>query len=238
MHPLSTSRILAAFSNGYPALSRNNRGPAAVGAFTGKSAGGSTGAPRWYRQEQLYGPLLAPARCWLLDDGSLTQHLIDTGRVFSLTRLAQRWEQPEPHERRLLGMGARERALVRRVALHLDGEPVVFARSVFPVSSLTGPLARLQRLANQSLGSFLFAQPHMRRSPFELARLAGDSVYLPRELHQKEDAWARRSCFVVAERPLLVSEVFLRGFPAWRVPMPLHRSRRGQVDAAIGRLKH
>jgi chorismate--pyruvate lyase len=193
--------------------------------------------PRWYRQEQIHGPLLARDRCWLLDDGSLTQHLIDTGRQFSLSRLSQRWEQPLAQERRLLCMGQRERALVRRVALRLDGEVVVFARSVFPVSSLTGPLLRLRSLASQSLGSFLFAQTDMRRSPFEIARLPGNSSYLPARLRQDAPAWARRSCFVVAGRPLLVSEVFLEGFPHWRSPMPLHRSRRGQVDAAIGRAK-
>jgi chorismate--pyruvate lyase len=194
-------------------------------------------APRWYRQEQVHSPLLAPARRWLLDDGSLTQHLLDTGRQFSLTRLAQRWEQPEPGERRLLNMGAREQALVRRVALRLDGEVVVFARSVFPSSSLRGPLLRLRRLANQSLGSFLFAQSDMRRSPFDIALLSGDSSYLPDDLQQRGPAWARRSCFVVAGKPLLVSEVFLEGFPHWQAPMPLHRSRRGQVSAAIGRSK-
>ena len=192
-------------------------------------------APRWYREEQIYGPLLAADRCWLLDDGSLTEHLIATGQRFSLTRLAQRWEQVSADERRLLRMGARERALVRRVALRLDGEDVVFARSVFPVSSLSGPLARLQRLQNQSLGSFLFAQPDMRRSPFELARLVPGSSYVPEDLQQTAAAWARRSCFVVAGRPLLVSEVFLDGFPRWQAPMPLHRSRRGQVDGRIGR---
>lgn len=192
-------------------------------------------SPRWYYPEQLHSQLLAPVRSWLLDDGSLTQHLLNSGRQFSLTRLSQRWERPTRQEQQLLAMGRRERALIRQVALRLDDKPVVFARSVFPAHGLTGPLLRLRRLANQSLGSFLFAQAGMRRSPFQLSLLPGESHYLPVGLQQSTPVWARRSCFQVAGKALLVSEVFLDGFPRWNAPMPLHRSRRGQVDAAIGR---
>lgn len=189
----------------------------------------------WQDERRFPGPVLAPVRSWLLDDGSLTGHLIDTGRRFSVQRWAQRWEYPTREERLMLGMGLRERAMVRRVVLQLDGAPVVYARSVFPARSLEGPLRRLRRLMNQSLGAFLFSRPDMRRSPFEIALLSGDDAYLPGALRQREPAWARRSCFVVAGRPLLVSEVFLAGFPAWTAATPLHRSRRGQVDATIGR---
>ena len=189
--------------------------------------------PRWRAPQQLPGRLLADVRSWLLDDGSLTQHLIDTGRRFSLERRRQAWEQPLRDERLLLAMGAREKAMVRQVVLRLDGEAVVFARSVFPVSTLDGPLLRLRRLQNQSLGAFLFARPDMRRSPYQVALLEGNSPYLPAELHQTEPAWARRSRFVVAGKPMLVSEVFLAAFPRWSAPTPLHRSRRGQVSATM-----
>jgi chorismate--pyruvate lyase len=180
------------------------------------------------------GPLLAPVRRWLLDDGSLTQHLVNTGRRFSVERWRQHWTGVALDERRFLGMGLRERAMVRQVILRLDGEAVVYARSVFPARSLRGPLLHLRRLAHQSLGAFLFARTDMRRSPFELALLDGDDPYLPPGLRQAGQAWARRSCFVVADQPLLVSEVFLEGFRGWDAVMPLHRSRRGLVDATIG----
>jgi len=191
--------------------------------------------PAWRREEQIAGPLLAPVRSWLLDDGSLTQHLVRTGRRFSVERWSQGWERPALDERQRLAMGGRERAMVRQVVLRLDGRAVVYARSIFPARSLTGPLRRLRSLANQSLGAFLFSRPDMRRSPFEVTRLAGNDPYLPAPLHQAPGAWARRSCFLVAERPLLVSEVFLEAFPTWSAPTPLHRSRRGQVDATIAR---
>ena len=191
--------------------------------------------PCWRTEKRLFGSLPAGVRSWLLDDGSLTRRLIDTGREFSLQRWSQSWAPVALEERRRLRMGLRERAVIRQVVLRLDGEAVVFARSVFPADSLAGPLLTLRRLAKRSLGAFLFARADMRRSPFELARLAGDSPYLPAALHQAAPAWARRSCFQVAGKPLLVSEVFLRGFPRWRSPMPVHRSRRGRVSATIGR---
>ncbi|MEE4278890.1 MAG: chorismate lyase [Halieaceae bacterium] len=198
------------------------------------SSAAAAAAFHWRPQERVPGPLLAPVRRWLLDDGSLTQHLVNTGRRFSVDRWAQHFAAPTLDERRLLQMGTREHAMVRQVVLCLDEQPVVFARSVFPVSSLRGPLKHLRRLSNQSLGAFLFARPDMRRSPFELALMAGDSSYLPLTLHQRAPAWARRSCFVVDGKPLLVSEVFLSGFRGWPAVMPLHRSRRGQVDVTIG----
>lgn len=192
-------------------------------------------SPLWRREEHFPGPALAPVRRWLLDDGSLTQHLINTGSAFSVERRRQAWESPSLDERRLLGMGLREKAMVRQVVLRLDGRPVVYARSVFTARSLEGPLRRLRNLTNKSLGAFLFSRPDMRRSPFELALLPGNSLYLPQDLQQAAPAWARRSCFVVASRAILVSEVFLDAFPRWSAAMPLHRSRRGQVDATIGR---
>lgn len=191
--------------------------------------------PHWQHETVVPGPLLAPVRHWLLDDGSLTQHLLNTGRQFSLQRWQQCWESPSLDECRRLNMRYRERAMIRQVVLRLDGNAMVYARSVFPVSTLRGPLLRLRRLANQSLGAFLFARNDMRRSPFELALLDGDHSYLPAALHQQEAAWARRSCFQVAGKSMLVSEVFLRDFPSWQAPIPLHRSRRGQVRGTIGR---
>ncbi|MEM6485264.1 MAG: chorismate lyase [Pseudomonadota bacterium] len=192
-------------------------------------------SPKWQEPSRLLEPALAKVRPWLLDDGSLTQHLIDSGRSFSLERWQQRWEAPRLDEKRMLRMSLQAGAIVRSVILKLDQIPVVFARSVFPTSSLTGPLLRLRKLENQSLGALLFARTDMRRSPFQITRLSGMSSYMPEHLHQCDSAWARRSCFMVAGKPLLVSEVFLEAFPAWNSRLPLHRSRRGLVNGTIGR---
>jgi len=151
---------------------------------------------------------------------------------FRVQRLYQGWEVPLPSERALLGLPPRQLALVREVALSLGPDAVVFARSVFPLSSLTGELAHLRRLENKSLGAILFKHPGMRRRPFELALMAGNCGYLPASLHQAAPAWGRRSRFDIAGRPLLVSEVFLEQFSPWRTRLPLHRSQRGKTSVA------
>ncbi len=195
--------------------------------------------PRWRPEAQFTSAELPPAhRSWLLDDGSLTGRLVRLDRGgFAVRRLYQGWEVPLASERRLLALPNRRQALVREVALLLAGQPVVFARSVFPISSLTGELGHLRHLQNRSLGAILFRHPLMQRSPFELSHLPGDSDYLPPELRQAMPAWGRRSRFDIRGKCLIVSEVFLQSFHPWDATLPSHRSQRGRVSAAITRAK-
>ena len=190
--------------------------------------------PQWQPCERFTsGALPASCRNWLLDDGSLTGRLIDLdqGR-FSVLRLYQGWQVPLSSERRLLGIPRRQQAIVREVVLRLESEPVVFARSVLPVSSLTGSLAHLRRLQNKPLGAILFSHPGMQRTPFELALIDGHSDYLPKAMQQAGQAWGRRSCFDLGGKRLMVSEVFLEDFSPWPGILPVHRSQRGRVVPA------
>lgn len=191
--------------------------------------------PLWRPVDRLTTGELAPAlRRWLLDDGSLTGRLIDQQRgPFSVQRLYQGWEVPLPSERRLLGLPHRQLSIVREVALSQGDDRVVFARSVLPISSLSGKLAHLRRLQNTPLGAILFSHAGMRRSPFEVARLSGDSDYIPPALRQHKAAWARRSRFTIEGQVLMVSEVFLQAFEPWPALLPVHRTQRGKVSAAI-----
>lgn len=191
--------------------------------------------PRWRPADRFTAARLPwGCRNWLLDDGSLTSRLVNSGQgLFSVERLRQSWEYVRPSEARLLGIPQRQRALVREVVLRLDTRPVVFARSVFPVASLGGELGHLRQLQNKSLGAILFSHPGMRRTPFELAEIAGDSDYLPGALRQAGSAWGRRSCFELLGKRLMVSEVFLEGFRPWAALLPVHRSQRGRVVTAI-----
>ena len=193
----------------------------------------SSADPAWRspvdpRLAGLHGP-----RPWLLDDGSLTRRLVASGRAFRVERLRQDWSTPRASERRVLGTGLRQRALVREVALRLDGDAVVFARSVFPYASGCGRLAHLRKLQGSSLGAILFSAPDMRRSPFQVTLLAGDSRYLPPALRQTPPAWARRSVFRLHGQRLLVSEVFLERFLPRAPGSGLERGNRRRVSAAI-----
>jgi len=191
--------------------------------------------PLWRPVKQLTTGALDPnVRCWLLDDGSLTGRLIDQQRGrFEVLRLYQGWEVPLASERRLLQIGHRQLAIIREVALQQGDNAVVFARSVLPISSLTGSLAHLRRLQNRPLGAILFKNAAMRRSPFEVARIGGDCADIPARRHQQGDGWARRSRFSIQGANLMVSEVFLKDFSPWSAVLPVHRTQRGKVSAAI-----
>ena len=123
-------------------------------------------------------------------------------------------------------------AIIRQVQLLCDEQPRVYARTVIPMSSLRGRLRRLARLGAQPLGAMLFADRGMRRGVVELARIRpGETLYAdvvrdPQQAHG--EIWGRRSIFRLAHKPLLVSEIFLPGFPPVRPPaapkIPVARS--------------
>jgi chorismate--pyruvate lyase len=156
---------------------------------------------------------------WLLDPASLTRRLqgLCTGQ-FRVTILSQVRGKPRRDEARTLGMRRGGLAVIRQVELLCGQRPWVYARTVIPESSLAGRLRRLDRLGTRPLGAMLFADRGKRRGGVELARIRpGETLYADavRAPGQTRDAiWGRRSIFRLAHKPLLVSEIFLPGFPA------------------------
>lgn len=152
-------------------------------------------------------------RSWLLDSGSLTAKLqkLSNGH-FSVEVLRQVHARASRSEALALGIGFNELCLIREVILRGHHQPWVFARSVLPLRSLTGSLRHLRKQGTRPLGAFLFSQPHLKRSPIALALISGHHAYLPEALIGANPVWGRRSVFSLADKPLLVSEVFLPGF--------------------------
>lgn len=151
---------------------------------------------------------------WLLDTASLTRRLqVACPGGFSVKLLHQGWGRPRHDEIDALGMRASERAIIREVQLLCNGTPWVYARTIIPVSTLTGRQRQLRRLGTKPLGAVLFADPTMRRSQVQVARISkGMKLYADasRGLRSKPaDIWGRRSLFHVDNKPLLVAEIFL-----------------------------
>jgi chorismate--pyruvate lyase len=154
-------------------------------------------------------------RHWLLDKGSLTQRLIKASHgQFRVQVLKQHWRQPLLSERSILDMAPREIAIIREVLLLCHNQPWVYARSVMPASSLNGRLRRLRKFDDSSLGEMLFREPSMRRHPFQLALIDGQSPHLPAQIQQPQTLWGRRSRFDLTGKPIMVSEIFLPAFTA------------------------
>jgi chorismate--pyruvate lyase len=120
---------------------------------------------------------------------------------------------PSLSERHILGLADRQQALVREVLLRGAGQPWVFARSVIPLTTLSGRLRKLRQLDNQPLGALLFNDPTMTREAVEVACVNADNNQLPcRSLGDESPVWGRRSVFRLDKKPLLVAEFFLPSF--------------------------
>ncbi len=143
---------------------------------------------------------------WVHDPASLT-HRLRTRGTFRVSPLGQSVRAPRPDERRLLDQESRQWALIREVLLHLDGVAVVHARSVLPLSSLTGANRRLAHMARRSLGAELFQAPAAQRRAVWLARVS--AAALPVETGARQPVWGRQSLFLKRGAPLLVAEFFL-----------------------------
>ena len=175
--------------------------------------------PDWHVASRLHRrDVPEPVLRWLLDPASLTRRILAAcqGR-FRVEVLFQGWARPQHNELRELGMRQGSTGFVREVHLLCDDRPWVFARTVIPRTTLTGPRRCLTRLKSRPLGAVLFADPSMQRGPVEIAQLTPcDKLYPAAIQHlsqHPEKIWGRRSLFTLGGKPLLVSEIFLPGIP-------------------------
>ena len=149
---------------------------------------------------------------WLLDPGSLTARLKACCGRFRVELLGQTLELCQAYEASE-NIAEGTEVLVREVLLYCDDKPQVFARSLLPLSSLTGPQAQLAQLGEQSLGQVIFNSPSLKRQGLEVASFSSVSsvAQLASELKlpQRDKLWGRRSFFFVEDKPLMVAEVFL-----------------------------
>ena len=151
---------------------------------------------------------------WLIDNGSLTRKLVALSKdQFEVEVLRQEVATPDAAEANALKITQKTPVMIREVVLKGRGRPWVFARSILPMTTMTGRLAGLRTLSNQPLGELLFQDPSMTREPLEMACLPARILSVPAALAAgDEPLWARRSVFFLDRKPLLVSEVFLSEF--------------------------
>jgi len=151
---------------------------------------------------------------WLSDEGSLTQKLVALSKdQFEVQVLRHDAATPDVGEANALKMTRDTPVMVREVVLKGRDRPWIFARSILPMTTMTGRLAGLRTLSNQPLGELLFQDPSMTREPIEAACLPARGLHVPAALAAgDEPLWARRSVFCLDQKPLLVCEVFLSEF--------------------------
>ncbi|MDH3342446.1 MAG: chorismate lyase [Gammaproteobacteria bacterium] len=166
---------------------------------------------RWYRRRQLFAKKLPLAvAAWLFDASSLTARLIRySSGDFHVEVLSQEVRRPTWDEAKVLNIKQNRSALIRQVRLCCHNKAVVYARTVIPLSTLTGAERSYGNLGSRPLGAMLFADQTMRRQEVEVTTLLPGTA-----LYEKTGAnggviWGRRSVFYVGGKPLLVSEYYL-----------------------------
>jgi len=156
---------------------------------------------------------------WLIDPSSLTARLKQHNDKFNIEVLGQQVQTCSKQEANS-DIAEGEQVLVREVLLFCDKKPQVFARSLLPLSSLTGEEQKLAKLGEQSLGQVLFNHADLIRKGFEIASFDQKSSLTPLlnalHLSQSTHLWGRRSVFIVKNKPIMVAEVFLPDSIAYR----------------------
>jgi chorismate--pyruvate lyase len=110
-------------------------------------------------------------------------------------------------------MAPHELGIVRHVLLLCRDTPWVFARSIIPPGTFQQTGRRLATLGARPLGRILFSDRTLRRVQVHVSEIKPEHPLLRLAAtcleHQPRTAWARRSIFLLRNRPLLVNEVFL-----------------------------
>ena len=152
-------------------------------------------------------------RKWLIDSGSLTARLRARYAYFAVRPVAVKYAKAIQDEAALLRLPIHKNALIREVLLISNNQPVVFAHSVLPRTSLRGAWNGLGRLGNKPLGATLFANPKVKRTPLEYKKLPRHHPISMRVAEHMQNSpkalWARRSIFSLNCARILVTEVFL-----------------------------
>ncbi|MCW8900479.1 MAG: chorismate lyase [Gammaproteobacteria bacterium] len=171
--------------------------------------------PVWRSREMLLGkPIAKEITPWLFEHGSLTRRILQhCTKNFRVEVLSQNWQRPMLNEALRLGVHPEHHALIREVLLYCGDTPWVFARSVLPRKTLTGPRRFLGKLGNRPLGEILFSDPSIQRDALEVAEIKkGQRMFscATQPLKTPPDfVWGRRSVFYLHKKSLLVNEVFL-----------------------------
>jgi len=152
-------------------------------------------------------------RNWLQDRGSLTRRIQNRCARFYVKPVYQSLSMLYDDELDVMGLRSSELARVREVYLYCGDTPVVFAHSVVARKNLRGAWRGLSGLGNKSLGTVLFTNPRIKRTPLEFKKVSRGHFLYDRacaRLQSKPlNLWARRSLFTLHGQSILVTEVFL-----------------------------
>lgn len=152
---------------------------------------------------------------WVNHPGSFMERLKEHGVTDASVRILQEgFRKPHLDECKILALSYEEEAWIREVVIESHDQIWMVARTVIPKVTLTGPEKELQYLKNRSLGSFLFQDPHLQRSDFDIFPILPNTLWdekMGALVSSDSSLVARRSVFNTKGKTLLLTEIF---FPA------------------------
>ncbi|TCS35918.1 chorismate--pyruvate lyase family protein [Reinekea marinisedimentorum] len=159
----------------------------------------------------------APAHTlsWLNHKDSLTARLRQNCSAFHVEVLNEELSPADANEAALITGTEQAPLWVREVYLYGDNQPWVYARSSMPANT-SSQLAQIKQLHQKPLGEMLFSSPDLHIHERLVAEFQPTAQLNPGQNPEMTALWGRRTLFRIGNFPLVVTEIFLPGSPAYR----------------------
>ncbi|WP_158583927.1 chorismate--pyruvate lyase family protein [Salinibius halmophilus] len=151
-------------------------------------------ANHWHTSDQFRHQLTASMRHWLLSKGSLTALLEAKFGPVQLATVEEYQCFASRAQAQALAVPLRTALIVRNIALQANNQPLIWAHSALPVTSLQGANKQIRLQRHKPLGKILFQHKNLQRSAIQIC--------------QANNYWCRRSVFSVNGQPIIVAEAF------------------------------
>jgi len=150
---------------------------------------------------------------WLFETSSLTARLKLNSKYFEVKVLSEIVQYLTLTQASILKVDVQP-ALFREVILYCDDKPQVYAQSWIPLEVQKLQSHNLASLGTKPLGEQIFKDPSIERDIIEIAKfdVSHPVAKVAEMLGLSElNSWGRRSVLSLAQKKLLVCEIFLPG---------------------------
>lgn len=171
--------------------------------------------PQWKKNRPgIKQTLPANVNSWVNEKNSITKRLRSFyGQAVSVEILFHRWKPAYLSERNLLRLPHQQFNLIREVLLHIDGKPLILARSILPEQTIKIAKRNLSHLGTRPLGEVIFSYPKLERLELNTCCIS-NNLWTPAILNRidtTQQIWGRRTVYAIQQQKMLVSEFFMEG---------------------------
>ncbi|QBH97884.1 chorismate lyase [Limnobaculum zhutongyuii] len=145
--------------------------------------------------------LSKPVADWLLEEDSMTRRCERYCHKVTVQPLFEGYVSASSLGKEQSELPTDKRYWIREVFLFGDTIPWIWARTVVPEKTLSGPEQQLIELGDTPLGRYLFSQAALERDYIQVSL--------------QDSLWGRRSRLRLSGKPLLLTEIFLPSSPLY-----------------------